>query len=54
MRSEMFSELRGPGFLRAGRSGDSVIMDQLGPVGTAMERLGIAENQQHLDIAGHG
>jgi SAM-dependent methyltransferase len=31
---------------------DSVIMDQLGPVGTAMiERLDIAEDQQHLDIA---
>jgi len=31
---------------------DAVIMDQLGPVGTAMvERLGIAEDQQHLDIA---
>ena len=31
---------------------DSVIMDQLGPVSTAMiERLGIAGNQQHLDIA---
>jgi SAM-dependent methyltransferase len=31
---------------------DLVIMDQLGPVGAAMiERLGIAEDQQHLDIA---
>jgi SAM-dependent methyltransferase len=31
---------------------DSVIMDQLGPVGTAMiDRLDIAEDQQHLDIA---
>src|SRR2546422_2428510 len=31
---------------------DSVIMDQLGPVGAAMiERLGIDEDQQHLDIA---
>jgi len=31
---------------------DLVIMDQLGPVGTAMiERLDIAEDQQHLDIA---
>lgn len=31
---------------------DSVIVDQLGPVGTEMtERLGIAEDQQHLDIA---
>ena len=31
---------------------DSVIMDQLGPVGTAIiERLGIASDQQHLDIA---
>ena len=31
---------------------DSIIMDQLGPVGAAMiDRLGIAENQQHLDIA---
>jgi len=31
---------------------DSVIMDQLGPVGTAMiERLNIAEDHQHLDIA---
>src|SRR5437762_4248654 len=31
---------------------DSVIMDQLGPVGAAMiQRLGIAEDQQHLDIA---
>jgi SAM-dependent methyltransferase len=31
---------------------DPVIMDQLGPVGTAMiERLGIARNQRHLDIA---
>src|SRR5438105_14936216 len=31
---------------------DSVIMDQLGPVGAEMiERLDIAEDQQHLDIA---
>jgi SAM-dependent methyltransferase len=31
---------------------DSVIMDQLRPVGAAMiERLGVAEDQQHLDIA---
>ena len=31
---------------------DSVIMDQLGPVGTAMiERLDIADDQRHLDIA---
>ena len=31
---------------------DPVIMDQLGPVGTAMiGRLGIAGDQQHLDIA---
>lgn len=31
---------------------DSVVMDQLGPVGAAMiERLDIAEDQQHLDIA---
>src|SRR3954464_4957003 len=31
---------------------DSVIVDQLGPVGAAMiERLDIAEDQQHLDIA---
>ena len=31
---------------------DRVIMDQLGPVGVAMiERLDIAEDQQHLDIA---
>ena len=31
---------------------DSVIMDQLGPVGSAMiEGLGIAEDHQHLDIA---
>jgi SAM-dependent methyltransferase len=31
---------------------DSVIMDQLGPVGTAMiECLDIADGQQHLDIA---
>src|SRR3954470_5544172 len=31
---------------------DSVIMDQLGPVGTAMiESLRIADDQQHLDIA---
>ncbi len=31
---------------------DLVIMDQLGPVSTAMiERLDIAEDQQHLDIA---
>ena len=31
---------------------DPVIMDQLGPVGAAMiERLGIADDQQHLDIA---
>src|SRR4051812_27845486 len=31
---------------------DSVIMDQLGPVGAAMiERLGIAADQLHLDIA---
>jgi SAM-dependent methyltransferase len=31
---------------------DPVIMDQLGPVGTAIiERLDIADDQQHLDIA---
>jgi SAM-dependent methyltransferase len=31
---------------------DSVIMDQLGPVGEAMiDRLDVAEDQQHLDIA---
>ncbi len=31
---------------------DSIIMDQLGPVGAAMiERLDIAEDQQHLDVA---
>ena len=31
---------------------DSVIMDQLGPVGTAIiERLGIADDQRHLDVA---
>ena len=31
---------------------DAVILDQLGPVGTAIiERLEIAEDQQHLDIA---
>ena len=31
---------------------DAVIMDQLGPVGTAIiERLHIAEDQQHLDVA---
>jgi SAM-dependent methyltransferase len=31
---------------------DSIIMQQLGPVGDAMlDRLGIAEDQQHLDIA---
>jgi len=31
---------------------DAVIMDQLGPVGAAMiERLDVAEDQQHLDIA---
>ncbi|WP_328325868.1 class I SAM-dependent methyltransferase [Kribbella sp. NBC_00382] len=31
---------------------DSIIMDQLGPAGTAMiERLDIAADQQHLDIA---
>ena len=31
---------------------DAVIMDQLGPIGTAMiERLEIADDQQHLDIA---
>jgi SAM-dependent methyltransferase len=31
---------------------DAVIMDQLGPVGTAMiERLAIADDQRHLDIA---
>jgi SAM-dependent methyltransferase len=36
----------------AGGVWDSVIMDQLGPVGTAMiGRLGIAGDQQHLDIA---
>src|SRR6185436_13287701 len=31
---------------------DSIIMDQLGPVGAAIiEALGIAEDQHHLDIA---
>lgn len=31
---------------------DSVIMDQLGPIGAAMiEHLNVAEDQQHLDIA---
>src|SRR5262249_56823232 len=53
MRSETFSERRGPTGLSAGwEKWEPVIMDQLGPVGTAMiERLGIAEDQQHLDIA---
>src|SRR2546421_3281508 len=39
--------------LAAGRERwDSVIMDQLGPVGAAIiERLDIAPDQQHLDIA---
>ena len=33
------------------RKRDSVIMDQLGPAGAAMiERLEIADDQQHLDI----
>jgi hypothetical protein len=41
-----------PGFLRAGRSWDVVIMDQLGLVGAAIiERLGIAGDQEHLGIA---
>src|SRR4051794_2540931 len=31
---------------------DTIIMDQLGPVGAAMiERLGVAVDQQHLDVA---
>ena len=31
---------------------DAIIMDQLAPVGAAMiERLDIAEDQRHLDIA---
>ena len=31
---------------------DAIIMDQLGPVGSAMiERLDIADDQQHLDVA---
>jgi hypothetical protein len=31
---------------------DTIILDQLGPVGAAMiERLGIAEDHQHLDVA---
>ena len=41
-----------PGFSGGWAKWDSVIMDQLGPVGAAMiQRLGIAEDQQHLDIA---
>src|SRR5450432_4531620 len=52
MRSETFSERRGPGSLRGWEKWDSVIMDQLGPVGSAIiERLDIAEDHQHLDIA---
>src|SRR5215467_12222666 len=53
MRSETFSERRGPAGLSAGwEKWDPVIMDQLAPVGAAMiERLGIAEDHQHLDIA---
>ena len=40
------------GLSRGWEKWDRVIMEQLGPVGAAMiERLDIAEDQQHLDIA---
>ena len=48
----MVSKRRGLGSLWAGEKWDSVIMDQLGPVGAAMiERLDIASDHRHLDIA---
>ena len=41
-----------PGLSAGWEKWDPVIMDQLGPVGMAMiERLGIAGDQRHLDIA---
>ncbi len=52
MRFDTLSAQRGPGFLRAGRSGTRVIMDQLGPVSMAIiDSLDLADDQQHLDIA---
>jgi SAM-dependent methyltransferase len=43
---------RWAGLAAAWEKWDSVILDQLGPVGAAMiERLEIAEDQQHLDVA---
>jgi len=55
MRSEGVRRATWPGFLRAGRSWDVVIMDQLGLIGTAIiERLGIVGDQERLGIAtGH-
>ncbi len=52
MSSETFSERPGPGLSAGWEKWDSVIMDQLRPVGAAMiESLHIGEDQQHLDIA---
>ena len=52
MRSETFSAAPRAGLSAGWEKWDSVIMDQLGPVGTAIiERLDIADDQQHLDIA---
>jgi hypothetical protein len=52
MRSETFSESTWAGLSAGWEKWDSVIMDQLGLVGTAIiEGLGIADDQQHLDIA---
>ena len=52
MRSETLQRATWAGLSARWEKWDSVILDQLGPVGAAMiERLDIAEDQQHLDIA---
>jgi len=52
MRSETFSERRGPGSLRAGRSGTRSSWSSWARSAPAIiERLDIAEDHQHLDIA---
>ena len=56
MRSETVSERRWSKLSAGWEKWDAVITDQSGPVGAAIiERLDIAEGQQHLDHrGGHG
>ncbi len=52
MRSETLSERRGPGCLPAGRSGTrSSWISWLRSATAMIDRLGIADDQRHLDIA---